>query len=256
VSQSSRNLLVNAPYKLVQSRTDRLVQLQVGVEIYIDNDTLPEIDLSDVRRLARELDDRDIIRTVHTLFADLSPGGIDKDIRRISQEKLVKSAEIAGALGAMHIVCHGNYDKWRYDSREDLWLEKSIDTWDKVLKVSENMPVLIENIFDDTPSALISLMKYYKEKNMGICFDTGHFNLFSSLPLDEWLVPLKDRIREFHIHDNYGKKDDHNPIGDGTFPFRELKQFLKSLSGVYFTSEIHSEEVAIDSIKRAKEFLS
>jgi sugar phosphate isomerase/epimerase len=235
---------------------ERLMQLQVGVEIYIDNNTLPTINLSDVRRLSRELDDRGIIRTVHSLFADLAPGGIDNDIRHISQEKLIKTVGIAQTLGAMGIVCHGNYDKWRYDEREDIWLEMSIDTWDKVLKESGDMPVLIENIFDDNPSALISLLRFYKDKNMWVCFDTGHFNLFSSLPLEAWLVPLKDKLREFHIHDNYGKKDDHNPIGDGLFPFRELKQFIPSLSGIYFTAETHSEDAALDTIKRAKEYLS
>jgi sugar phosphate isomerase/epimerase len=235
---------------------EKLMELQVGAEIYIDNDTLPEVDLADARHLARELDDRGIIRTVHSLFADLCPGGIDKDIRRISQEKLIKAVEITQALGAISIVCHGNYDKWRYDGREDLWLDLSIDTWDRVLKESGDLPVLIENIFDDTPSALISLLRYYKDRNMWFCFDTGHFNLFSTLSLEAWLVPLKEKVREFHIHDNCGKKDDHLPIGDGTFPFKELKQFTKSLSGVYFTAETHSEEAAVDTIKRAKEFLS
>jgi len=39
-------------------------------------------------------------------------------------------------------------------------------------------------------------------------------------------MPLKDRLREFHLHDNHGKSDEHLPIGTGTFPFRSLKQFV------------------------------
>jgi sugar phosphate isomerase/epimerase len=240
----------------VRSRLERLLQLQVGVEIYLDAEVIRDVDTADCRSLSRELDDRGIVRTVHAPFADLNPGAVDEDVRSITVEKLKKAIHLANALGAKTIVCHGNYDKWRYDGHEEIWFDRSITTWTDLLGEAGDLPVLIENIFDDNPSALISLMGYFSEKNLWFCFDTGHFNLFSTLPLDAWLVPLKNKIREFHIHDNYGKKDDHLPIGQGTFPFRELKPLLKSLTGLQFTAETHSEEAAGDTIRCAKEFLS
>jgi sugar phosphate isomerase/epimerase len=251
-----QNLFINAPYALVRSRLERLLSLQVGVEVYFDADAIREITSTDVRKLARELDDRSIARTVHAPFVDLNPGAVDKDVWKITLDKLKKAIEFANVLGAKTIVCHGNYDKWRYDSREDLWLDRSVLTWTELLKDAGDLPVLIENIFDRDPSALVSLMDHFSERNLWICFDMGHFNLFSTLPLDGWLIPLKNKIREFHIHDNYGKKDDHLPIGQGTVPFRELKPFLRSLPGVLFTAETHSEDAAGDTIRCAKEFLS
>jgi sugar phosphate isomerase/epimerase len=249
-------LLLNVPYRMVRANLARILSLHIGIEIYIDNEAVGNIDLADARRLGNELKERHIDCTVHAPFMDLSPGGVDREIRGISRDKIKRAVEIAGLLGAKGAVCHGAYDKWRFDGREDLWLESSIDTWTDVLKDSGDLPVLIENIFEENPASLISLFDYFKEKDLWFCFDTGHFNLFTTSSLMDWLMPLKGKLREFHIHDNHGKRDDHLPVGEGTFPFRELKGFVKSLTGVLFTAEAASEAAAVETIRRAKEFLS
>jgi sugar phosphate isomerase/epimerase len=234
---------------------ERITALHIGIEIYIDNKAVISVDLSDARRLGNELAERDIMCSAHAPFMDLSPGGVDREIRDITRDKIMRSVEIANLLGAKGIVCHGAYDRWRFDGREDLWLESSIDTWSEVLKHSGDLPILIENIFEEEPSTLIALFRHFEKEELWFCFDTGHFNLFTTIPLMEWLVPLRERIREFHIHDNHGKRDEHLPVGQGEFPFRELKGFIKSLSGVFFAAEARSEAAAIDTIRCAKEFL-
>ncbi len=232
------------------------MSLRIGIEIYIDNEAVGDIDLSDARRLGNELEERAIICTTHAPFMDLSPGGIDRDIRTISRDKIKRAVEIAGLLGAEGIVCHGGYDRWRFDGREDLWLESSIDTWTDVLADAHDLPILVENIFEENPASLIALFEHFKERNLWFCFDTGHFNLFTTVSLMDWLTPLKERLRELHIHDNHGKSDDQLPVGEGVFPFRELKGFTGSLTGVFFTAETASEAAALETIRRAKEFLS
>ncbi|MGD0485740.1 MAG: sugar phosphate isomerase/epimerase family protein [Syntrophorhabdales bacterium] len=252
----NRKLLINAPYDMVRPGMDRMLSLQVGVEVYLSNEAVNEIDRQDARQLGRELEDRGIICTVHAPFIDLSPGGVDKEIRHISLEKLKKSSEAARLLGAQGMVCHGGYDRWRFDGHEGLWLRNSMDTWTELLKESGDMPLMIENVFEETPSTIVALLDRFAEKNLWFCFDTGHFNLFTTLSLGDWLMPLRDRLREFHIHDNHGKSDEHLPVGRGIFPFRELKRLMKGLDAPLFTAEIPDESAAFDAIKAAKEFLS
>lgn len=235
---------------------ERAAALGIGIEIYVDNLAVNSIDPTDAKALGRELRDRAVVCTVHAPFMDLSPGGIDVDIRNVSREKIKKAIDIANHVGARGIVCHGAYDRWRFDGRGDLWLANSIETWTDALTVAGDLPVMIENIFEEEPSPLIALFDYFKEKNLWICFDTGHFNLFTTLPLMDWLVPFRERIMEFHIHDNHGRSDEHLPVGHGTFPFRELKRFIEPLSNILFTAETHSEAAALETIKCAKEFLS
>lgn len=255
VNPDKQNLLINIPFKMVRANMERMTTLQVGVEVYINNHAVNKIEAAAARSLGRELEERGIVCTVHAPFADLSPGGIDRDIRAVTREKLKKTVEIANLLGAKGIVCHPGYDKWRFGGNEQIWLDGSIDTWTDVLKEAGDLTVMVENIFEETPSTIIALLDHFRE-NLWFCFDTGHFNLFSTLPLEDWLKPLGKRLRELHIHDNHRTSDEHLPVGKGTFPFRELRQFLKSTDGLLFTSETPNEEAALDSIKCAREFLA
>jgi sugar phosphate isomerase/epimerase len=252
-------LFVNVPYKMVEKNIERAVGLSIGLEVYLDNHLIEEIDTGHVKELSKKLRDFKIPCTVHAPFMDLSPGGYDRSIRKITRDKLKKSAEVANLLEAQACVCHPGYDKWRFDGNEQLWLDGSVETWEEVLsEARKELPIVVENIFEETPATFTALFDYFKEKNLWFCFDSGHFNLFSKVSLNGWLAPLKNRIREMHLHDNHGASDDHLPIGSGSFPFRELKVFLgqTEMKEIIFTVEPHSEATVVDSIKRLKEFLS
>lgn len=254
----TKNIFINAPYELVEPNLKRIVSLNVGLEIYLENNLLEDLKEEQVKELSKKLKENGIPCTCHAPYMDLSPGGQDRKIRSITVEKLKKALVVAGLLEAKTIVCHPGYDKWHFDGNVDLWFKNSILTWTEVLKEkAENLYVLIENVFEETPETLIELIKYFKRK-LFFCFDTGHFNLFSNTSLNEWLYPLKEWIKEFHLHDNYGTNDDHMPIGEGSFPFRELKEFIKGLSQreIYFVVEPHEESYVLESIKKIREFLS
>ena len=236
---------------------ERLARLGIGVEVFFGNNIIDQIDPNEVKELGRQFRERGIRCTVHAPFMDLSPGGFDKKIVAISRERLKKAVELAQRLDALGAVCHPGFDKWRFQGNEQLWLDTSIETWSEVLKEADkSFPIMLENIFEDEPATLVTLFGYFKDKNLWFCFDTGHFNLFSRVSVEEWLLPLADRLREFHLHDNHGKSDEHLPIGAGTFPFRSLKPMVKQVKNPIFTLEPHGETVLGESIQKAKEFLS
>ncbi len=250
-------LLVNAPYHMIKANMERLVRLGIGVEVFFSNNIIDEIAADEVKKLGRQFKERGVYCTVHAPFADLSPGGFDKKIVAISRERIKKAVELAQLLSALGVVCHPVFDKWRFQGSEQLWLDTSIETWTAVLKEADKgFPIILENIFEEEPATFITLFSYFKDKNLWFCFDTGHFNLFSKASVEEWVLPLKDRVREFHLHDNNGKSDEHLPVGDGTFPFRSLKPLIKIVANPIFTLEPHGEAALGESIQRAKEFLS
>ena len=250
-------LLVNAPYHMIKENMERLARLGVGVEVFFGNNIIDDIDPHEVKELGRTFKERGILCTVHAPFMDLSPGGFDKKIVAITRERLKKAVELAQLLAALGIVCHPGFDKWRFQGNEQLWLDSSIETWNEVFKEADkNLPIMLENIFEDEPTTLVTLFGYFKDKNLWFCFDTGHFNLFSKVSVEEWLLPLADRLKEFHLHDNHGKSDEHLPVGTGTFPFRSLKPLIKQVSDPIFVLEPHGESALGESIQRAKEFLS
>ncbi|HEY3278527.1 MAG TPA: sugar phosphate isomerase/epimerase family protein [Syntrophorhabdaceae bacterium] len=250
-------LFINVPYRRVEENLARILSLGTGIEIYIDNHLVEEAGDREVRELGNRLAGHGIAVTVHAPYMDLSPGGFDRSVRRITKEKLKKAAGLAGLLHAKGLVCHPGYDKWRFGGNEELWLEGSVDTWTEVIAEAKGGPiVMVENIFEEEPSTLIALFDRFREEDLFFCFDSGHFNLFSTVPVDKWLTPIRSLVREMHLHDNHGRSDEHLPVGEGTFPFRELKTFLSAQESMIFTAEVHGESRANESIKKLKEFLS
>ena len=249
-------LLVNVPYTEVRSNIEQMMALEVGVEVFVSNNLIDHIDLDEARRVGQELRSRAIPCTLHAPYMDLSPGGVDKKVVEISRDRLKKAVEIANIMDARGIVCHPGYDRWRFGGHEQLWLDNSVETWGQVLKdADKGLLVMLENIFEEETATLLSLLGHFKGR-LWYCFDSGHFNLFSKIAVEEWLVPLKDYVREFHLHDNHGRSDEHLPIGRGSFPFRELKQFLQRLPDIACVAEIANEEMVIDAIKSAKAYLA
>jgi sugar phosphate isomerase/epimerase len=186
---------------------------------------------------------------------DLSPGAVDEKIRAITIDRFLSVFDIAEILLPKTIVFHSGYEKWKYARRIDLWLEGSLITWSAVLERAKalNVRIAIENIFEDDPENLRILMENINSEYFGICFDTGHFNIFSSIPLGEWIGQLKPYMVELHLHDNHKTSDAHIAIGEGTFDFNALFAAVKDKDLIY-TIEGHTPDDVMKSIERLKDY--
>jgi sugar phosphate isomerase/epimerase len=187
---------------------------------------------------------------------DLSPGAVDSKVRDITVKRFFEIVEFGKILQPGVIVFHSGYYRWKYCNRVDIWLEESLKTWIAVNEKASDVgiKVAIENIFEEEPSNLKLLAEKMNSQNFGICFDTGHFNLFSKIELSDWLSMIKPYVIELHLHDNNKSDDSHVAIGDGSFDFRTLFNELKGRDIVY-TIEAHTEEGVKKSIERLKSFL-
>lgn len=209
---------------------------------------------ADIKRLQEKLDYQPAL-TIHAPFMDLSPGAVDSKVRAVTIERFSQIFNIAETLKPKVIVFHSGYEKWKYASKIDLWLEGSLITWKHLLPRAEEqgIRIAIENIFENDPINLRFLMEKMGSQYFGVCFDTGHFNLFSATPLEEWLQQLKPYIIELHLHDNNKSADNHRAIGDGSFDFDTLFPLLKDRNLVY-TIEAHTKEDAFKSLERLKTY--
>lgn len=243
---------VHVPYPLIDKHLSLLKQGRFNVEIFFPSSSLDSLTTDDVKRLKHRLDYGPSL-SFHAPFMDMSPGAVDSKIRAVTLERFSQVMDIAEALAPETIVFHSGYEKWKYAHRVDIWLEGSLVTWKSIIeRASElDIKIAIENIFEDEPSSLEVLMKELHADNFGICFDTGHCNLFSRVALDEWLKKLKSYIFELHLHDNDKTFDQHLPIGEGTFDFKTLFSELKGSDCIY-TIEAHTPERVLKSLERLK----
>jgi sugar phosphate isomerase/epimerase len=244
------NVHVHIPYPSVGDYLPLLREKKLNLEIYFSAASLESLRTGDIGRLTERLDYGPSL-SIHAPFMDLSPGAIDEGVRAVTVARFSQVLDIAEVLTPKAIVFHSGYEKWKYAHRVDLWLEASIRTWRPLRERAAliGTKLVIENIFEDEPSNLELLMKELHSESFGLCFDTGHCNLFSKVPLGGWLDPLGPYIHEFHVHDNDGTFDSHLPIGDGTFDFSTL--FSKIGNREYiFTVEAHTPERVMKSLER------
>lgn len=247
-------LHIHIPYKKVEEYLHLIRKQQLNLEIYFSAHVLDSLKESDVIKLKEKLDHNPSL-SIHGPFMDLSPGTLDLKVRAVTIERFLNIFYIAEILKPSVIVFHSGYEKWKYSHRIDKWLEGSLVTWNHLLpKAKEkNIKIAIENIFEDEPTNLRVLMENVGSQNFGICFDTGHFNLFSKTPLKEWLNQLNPYIIELHLHDNNKNLDEHKAIGDGTFDFDTLFSTLIG-KDILYTLEAHTPEDVLKSLERLKSY--
>jgi len=251
---------VHVPFSRFKEFADRARRARRDLEFYFSAEVLDRTTDSDLHEAARLLDYSPRI-ILHSPFMDLSPGAVDPKVREVTLERYRQMIKAATLLNAGMIVFHSGYEKWKYSLNMKIWLDASVKTWEVILKETEESKIRIalENIFEDNPENLVQLMDAMNHPRLGLCFDTGHFNLFSTLSIEEWLDKIRDYIMHLHIHDNDRTGDNHAPPGNGTFPFKRffawLSQNLPSRNFPSMTLEAHSEKDALTGLKRLKEIL-
>jgi sugar phosphate isomerase/epimerase len=245
---------VHIPYPKVADYLSFIRQNRLNLEIYFPSAALDSLKPGDIECLKQELDYGPSL-SIHAPFMDLSPGAVDTKVRDVTRKRFSHVMELAEVLMPKTIVFHSGYEKWKYARRVDIWLEGSLITWRPLIEKAVRLgsKIAIENIFEDEPSSLVALMDKLYSENFGICFDTGHCNLFSKVPLAEWLRDLGPHIVELHLHDNDKSFDQHLPIGDGTFDFATLFSMLDGRERLY-TIEAHSPGNVMKSLDRLKTY--
>jgi sugar phosphate isomerase/epimerase len=246
---------VHIPFNKIEQYAQVLCDQKLNIEIYFSADVLDTAGIDVIEKTISVLDYSPSM-SIHAPFMDLSPAAVDAKIREVTMFRFDQIMDVASVLKAKNVVFHSGYEKWKYALNIDIWLEKSLMTWDKVLEQAERADILIsiENIFEDSPDNLRLLAENVDSGRFGLCFDTGHFNLFSRISLDEWISQTGRYINELHLHDNDGTSDAHISIGSGTFDFKRLFHLLNDRNDILRTVEAHSPEDASESLKELKKY--
>lgn len=240
---------VHIPFDRIQEYIEFIIKNSLNLEIYFSSAILDTV--SDASIFAvREMLEYNPSLSIHAPFMDLSPGAVDAKVREATINRFSHVLDISEILKPKAIVFHSGYEKWKYALNVDLWLEKSLMTWQPLndRAAAMGIKIAIENIFEDEPTNLKMLMEKMNSENFGVCFDTGHFNLFSKAPLENWISSLKPYILELHLHDNDKTSDQHLPVCDGTFDFKAFFELLDDKNCIY-TLEAHSPENVLKSMK-------
>jgi len=247
---------IHMPFHLLPEHQKIVLEHRLNLEIYFNQHVLKSLDKEKCRETAKILNGAGLKITFHAPFMDLRPGALDDKIRQVSVDRMKKAIELAQYFRPLRIVCHPMFDDRYYVDCDDLWLEASVKSWTELIPLAKEYDTVLslENVYDKGPRLLRRLFEALASDSVCFCFDTGHFNAFSYASLKVWFRELGKYLGQLHLHDNFGQKDEHLAVGEGTFPFAELFAVLgKRKIKPVITLEAHDQKAFWKSLENIKE---
>ena len=164
-----------------------------------------------------------------------------------------RAIEFAGRLGALHVVIHshGHHTIVTNENRE-LFQNRVKEALPLLVHWAEKAGtvIVVENIGSRHEDTLLfeenEYVKLFSEvKGIRSLIDIGHGHL-NQWNLVEVIEKLKNEVVSFHVHDNYGEKDEHNSMGNGSVDWGTL--LPKLFSPVHLSSLVieYDSEVTAD----------
>jgi len=250
---------VCCPFVLLKEKFwDKILSLRINPEIGITSKVLDEYLIVDFLNISKKLKENGLNATIHAPFWDLSIGALDPLVRDITKKRLLRTLEIASIFEAKSVVIHTGFDTWHYVNYEDIWMQNALDTLEKLVIVAEKLGILLvlENVFEPGPEIHRKIFDHIRSSYLGFCLDVGHQNVFAAKGLSFWLDSLGDWLKQLHLHDNHGRRDEHLRLGSAGVDFDFLFKWLKEKSiKPIMTVEAHKEEDVLPSLNTLASYL-
>ncbi len=166
---------------------------------------------------------------LHGPFTGIYYGYKDHLLRDAVRKRMDMTFEAACRLEIDTLVLHsGCSGTLMMFNMTDLWLKDAKKFWqDEIKRYAErNIRVVLENVCEPTPEALIELTDHVNNEYFGLCFDIGHAHLCSSITPAQWTQQMGERLKHIHLHDNNGHDDQHLPVGQGSIDFDSFFEAL------------------------------
>jgi sugar phosphate isomerase/epimerase len=171
--------------------------------------------------------------SLHGPFFEMFAASRDRAIVSVARDRHGAALAASIELGATYYVAHTNFNPLIRDpSYRKQWNERTLDFWlpfaDKAGK--ENVTICLENVWEPVPDIQAELIKAGNHPHLRATFDNGHVLIFSDIPAVKWVETLGPILAHCHLHDNSGKYDEHNSIGEGKENWPGLISALKKHS--------------------------
>lgn len=198
--------------------------------------------------------------TAHGAFYDITVHSSDKDIERISKERILTSMDIASQMGLRGVVFHTNFTpNFIDDSYMRHWVDANIEFFGEVLIQYPKTEIYIENMFDMNPDGIRALAEAFSRLDkdsrirLGICLDYAHINAFSDND-EAWVRDLAPFIRHIHLNDNDTFRDTHDTIGRGLIDWKlfdeRMNRYEVGASVLIEIQDIAKQKESYDFLKQ------
>ncbi|MCX5886848.1 MAG: sugar phosphate isomerase/epimerase [Proteobacteria bacterium] len=179
----------------------------------------------------------------------ISTADLYESIRTASLKEIIDALEAGRELGMKKFVFHpgriGGMGRYVKDVARACYLDVLSKVMERARKLE--LTICIENMFPDI-NAFIEA-KEFKEvfkqyPDIKLTLDVAHANLGAKKNrTSEFVKAFGDRIGHLHVSDNFGREDNHLPLGTGAINFpRIIKELKKTTYNDTLTLEVFSRD--------------
>ena len=217
-----------------------------SIELFAARHHFDYADRSEVKELAKWFRSHDCRATMHQPIFDGQRGAgqwsrhvspsinlidVEKTRRINAMDEVKRALEAAEQITIDSIVLH-------LGTKEDTWSERTLDLAMTALEHIKafahplGVQSLVETLHNEvtTPAHVMDLLRIGHLDTVGVCLDVGHMHLPGMPGIAESFSILGDRVKELHLHDNGGERDEHCWPGQGTIPWEEVRAGVAALS--------------------------
>lgn len=193
------------------------------------------------RQIRTQLDGYSGRLGIHGPFLSLTLLAYDAKIRQVVGERLSQGVAFAEAIGASHMVIHSPFQFFgnpflahapAAGLAEQIALVHT--TLEPVVAAATDAGVtlVVENIFDTHPRALLELLRSFDSPRVRMSLDTGHATIGQRIggpTPDQWVREAGPLLEHLHLQDTDGQLDRHWAPGDGSVNWFALFDALGGL---------------------------
>jgi len=168
-------------------------------------------------------------KTMHGPFTGLNTGVRDRMIRDVTLLRYTQAADTAEKLGIRDIVIHNNW--YDYCAPRNVWRVNTRALFAELMERVKDKDVCyhLENTLERDCELMEEVVSVTNSPKLDICLDIGHTQgmVHDGMTALEWIDHCGKMIGHVHLHNNHGKRDEHNNLPHGTLPIPEILAALE-----------------------------
>jgi sugar phosphate isomerase/epimerase len=228
--------VMNSPVRPLLHEVDVLGQLGFDyLEVTMDAPFAHHTVIRDQQEALLEALNRHGLSLAFHLPTFVSTADMTETLREASIQETIRSMQVAAQLHPLKAVLHPSFIHGLGAMMRDQAQRHAMAAMERLLIEAGrlNLPVCVENMFPNAlslvrPEDFDVVFQMFPEAKMTL--DTGHANIAGATQrILSFIDRFGDRIGHVHASDNFGRTDDHLPIGAGTIDFPEVVKKLKSI---------------------------
>jgi sugar phosphate isomerase/epimerase len=242
---------VNSPLRPILDEVKAIAELKFDyLELAMDP---PYCDSKNLKKKKREIQEslaQHNLELVCHLPTFLSTADLTDGIRQASIDETLDSLEVAAEMEPLKVVLHPSYMMGLGTFLPDLARVHAMESLEIIVEKAHalGLCLCLENMFPRTqwlinPEEFVDILAKFPTANL--LLDVGHAHIDD--PKGEkclrFIEMFPGRIGHVHVSDNFGKEDQHLPIGAGIIDFSRV---VKALKGIGYDDTITLEVFSRD----------